>query len=575
MGKIPQHIIDQILQDTDIVSVISEYVEVKKTGANFKACCPFHQEKTPSFVVSPQKQIYHCFGCGVGGNVIGFLMDYEKMEFPAAIEKLADRLGITIERTNNKVKDNRNDAFYKINAYAQWFFEQELKKSEKTLEYIKDRHLSPEIVQEYELGYAPDSFDSLIHYFQQKKVPEKMAAQVGLIKKGQREGYYGFYRDRLIFPIRNLRGHIVGFGGRALSDKSAAKYINSPESPIYNKSKELYGFYQAKQAIGQQDQTIIVEGYTDVLSCVQLGIKNTVAPLGTSLTLDQVKSIKRYTKNIILMFDGDEAGKKAALKGVETCLKAQIHPKVILLPDNKDPGDYLQDTDISENLAIMVPNAGYALDWLFSEYYKKITAKPSDRARLIRGMTHWIQSLADPVEKTEYHKKMSQYFELHPQNNEKIVENTNNSDTFYDLDFEGLTLEARLILLFIHQSGSDLDANINKISGEIEDNQLRQLAVHVENFLKKHETFHEALAIQTAPSELQGILSKILLKGHDTQLDSDMTECLHKLRLKQSKKRLKEITAAIVQAELLNDTSLKIKLLEEKQKILGTAKQGL
>lgn len=574
MGLIPQNIIDQIIQETDIIDLIQEYIPLKKLGANYKSCCPFHQEKTPSFVVSPQKQIYHCFGCGVGGNVIGFLMNYEKLEFPDAIQKLAERASIEFKKDRSKPKDELEDKYFKVNAYAHWFFQQAFQKSKKANTYCQKRWLSEQTIQDYQLGYAPDSFEQLSTYLKQKKIPTSLAESLGLIKPGKRAGTYDFFRDRLIFPILNLRGKIVGFGGRTLSGKNEAKYINSAESPIYNKSNELYGFFQAKKEISRLSQVIIVEGYIDTLACAQLGLKNVVAPLGTSLTLNQVKAIKKYAKDIVMMFDGDDAGKKAAVKGVETCLQAQIHPRIILLPDNTDPGDFLQATEMTGTLKEMLNKAQLALDWLFAEYYKKITSNPQNRARLIRGMAHWINQLADPVEKMEYQKKMTQFFEIPPAEIQKIVEITNDSDTLQHSDPDAISLEARLIALFIQHPGDFSQFRLEDISQHFENQHLKRLASFLDKFTKKHETFDVAHAIHSMDPELHGILTRILLKGYEINIGSNTSkhikECIQKFYQQKNKKRLKEITAEIVQADLTRNTKLKLTLLKEKQKLLNT-----
>lgn len=570
--RIPEQIIDQILQDIDIIDVISEFVPLTKTGANHKACCPFHQEKTPSFVVSTDKQIFHCFGCGVGGNAISFIMQYEKLSYPEAIRKLADRLGIQIalEKHITKEEDNLSQ-YYKINAYALWFFQNQLKNSQKATSYIRNRLISNEVQKEFELGYAPDGYEALLKFLQDKNVPQTLAAHLGLIKKGDK-GYYDFFRDRFMFPIRGHYGKIVGFGGRNLSEKDQAKYINSPESPIYNKSVELYGFFQAKKEILAKKQAVIVEGYMDVLACVEMGIRNVVAPLGTSLTLAQIKKIKRYTSDMILMFDGDLAGKAAALKAVQTCLTAEIHPKLVMLPKDSDPADWLEaqqkDTQ-HKSLQEVIQEANYALDWIFVQSITDASHKTSQKVPIIRDLIEWISRLTDPIEKMEYRKKLAKYFDISETDLQKMIEITHKTDTLTNPQKEPLSLESLLVLLYIHHSDQFHNRRITELSRDFENEGLKELAEYLENLVKKCETFNVSTAIQAAPQKLQGLLSRLFLFDNPINMNSNVEECIHKFILQKNKKRLKEITAKILNAELRSDCELKDKLLKEKQTLLS------
>lgn len=578
MPQIPQHIIDQVLQNTEIVDIISETVALKKTGANYKACCPFHQEKTPSFVVSPDKQIFHCFGCGVGGNAVSFLMQYEKLEFPEALEKLAKRLGIALKSEKTSVKEDGKSRFYKINAYAQWFFAEQFEHAQKAKDYVAQRGLSAETVKTFELGYGPDSFEKLLPFLREKKVPLDDAAKLGIIKKRDSGGFYDFYRDRLLFPIRNSAGHMIGFSGRALGQNQEAKYINSPESPIYNKSTELYGFYQAKKHIIAKEQAVIVEGNIDVLACHQLGITHAVAPLGTSLTEQQVQKLKRLTTDIVLMFDGDDAGKKAALKAVQTCLTFGIHPKMIILPENQDPGDYLsQKNPKTPSLPEEIARANLAMDWIFAKSLGTASSQTSKKVSVIKELIQWLKKLSDPVEQMEYRKKLSQYFDISASDLQKMIANTSktasssphqNSDTT-DSKFlieKPESLETLLVWLFLDDPSQFPNHSISGLSADFEDNSLKRLALSLEDLIKKDETFNRALAIQSLPKDLEGIYSRILLWD---KVESNVGDCIKKFYSQRNKKRLKEITAQIVEAELKNDAPLKLKLLEKKQRLLS------
>lgn len=567
MPLIAQNIIDQVIRDSDIVGVVSEFVPLKKLGSHFKACCPFHQEKTPSFVVSPDKQIYHCFGCGAGGNVIGFLMNYEKLDFPGAVEKLADRLNIKIEHREAGPKENERDQLYKVNSYAKWFFCEHFKESEKAISYTKKRGLTQNTIAQFELGYAPESFEKLLKFLESKKVPAKLPLELGLIKRNDAGRVYDFYRDRLIFPIHNAKGLVVGFGGRTLSDKDEAKYINSAESPIYNKSRELYGLFQAKQEITKQNLAIIVEGYIDALACVQLGLKNTVAPLGTSLTAEQVKSLKRYTQNIVIMLDGDSAGIKAAVKAIETCFAALVHPKIVILADGKDPGDFLQNPSGATALHDLVAKAPAAMEWLFSESYKKATERAADRPKILHALTRWIKALPDEFEKLEFRNKLAQYFEIESRDIEKIVDITYESAIQRPLKMAPLSIEERLVYHLMSDQRGPLFDQLTESLKDIDGEMLKSVAEAVTVYRKKHETFVLSQTMQEMSIEQQGILSEIQMRAVQNPLESDLESCLKIFQQKRNKNRLKEITAQILQAETSGDTSLKLKLLAEKQKL--------
>ncbi|MBF0106513.1 MAG: DNA primase [Deltaproteobacteria bacterium] len=571
MPLIPQNIIDQILAETDIVDIISAVVHLNKAGANFKACCPFHNEKTPSFMVSPQKQLYHCFGCGVGGNALTFLMEYEKLDFVEAVTKLAAPLNIKIEADKN-ANESQRDVLIKVNTYAHWFFKDEFNKNIKAKEYIKSRNISAETVKTFEMGYAPDHFEKLIGFLNKKKVPLPAAEKVGLVKKKDGSAPYDFFRDRLIFPIHNIRGEIVGFGGRSLSANDQAKYINSPESPIYNKGRELYGLFHAKRAISQLKTVVVVEGYVDVLSCVQQGIPNAVAPLGTSLTEDQVRIIKRFADHFILMFDGDDAGKKAALKGVETCFTAQVHPRVVILPPGMDPGDFLNNgQDLTKHTSLAI----HAMDWIFSAYLDQFTEQPTKKANILRSLINWIKRLPDQFERIEYKKRLTRYFDISEQEIEKTLEIAQESYSLREFKMEDLSLEAWLLFLYINHPEEFADQGFETLIQNFENIQLKELAQQLINFLKKHETFNLSLAIQAMPDALKGVLSGIMFSAGKDQAGFSLSveSCIQKYSQQLKKRRLKEITAKILKAEVSNDHSVKLDLLREKQKLLESEGQ--
>jgi len=344
-GRIPQAFIDEIVARSDIVELIGARVPLKKSGREFKACCPFLSEKSPSFWVSPSKQFYHCFGCGAHGTVIGFLMQYEKMEFLDAVADLAQRAGLEVPREAQGARDSGSVDLHEIMGQAARFFEQNLADSARAHDYVKRRGIEAKTAANFALGYAPDSWDSLLRRFGTQDEDRQRLFQVGLIlerdtRGGERSaGFYDRFRDRLMFPIRDSRGRVIGFGGRVI-DQGEPKYMNSPETPLFHKGRELYGLYEARQARADFKRLLVVEGYMDVVRLHQAGIAYAVATLGTATTQEHLHKIFRITSEVVFCFDGDRAGRQAAWRALENALPLAQDGrelKFMFLPDGHDP----------------------------------------------------------------------------------------------------------------------------------------------------------------------------------------------------------------------------------------------
>ncbi len=346
---ISQTTIQQILARLDILDVVGDFVKLKKRGSNYLGLCPFHNEKTPSFTVSPAKEIYKCFGCGKSGNSISFIMEHEKASYVDALKWLANKYGIEVEETfaNDEQRQQMQvaDSLYIINAFAQQFFSQQLFETEEGqdigLSYFKERGFREEIIRKFQLGYSPEKRDAFTREAIAKQYNSELLIKTGLVAN-RNDQLVDNYRGRVIFPVHNHSGKILGFGARILktTDK-APKYINTPENEIYIKSKILYGSYFARQAIDKADECLLVEGYTDVVSLHQSGIENVVASGGTSLTTDQLRLVKKYTNNLTIIYDGDAAGVKAALRGLDMALEEGLNVKLVLIPDKEDPDSYV------------------------------------------------------------------------------------------------------------------------------------------------------------------------------------------------------------------------------------------
>jgi len=338
-GHIPEEIIEDIKARANIVEIVSEYVSLKKTGRNFVGLCPFHKEKSPSFTVNPEKQIFYCFGCGEGGNAVTFIMKTNEMTYPEAIRRLAARLGIIIpERKvtpSEKRRASDREKLNRINAMASAHFSKNFASTRGKVarDYMTKRGMDEAIIKDFRVGYSFDEWRNLKDFYERNGVPLALVEKAGLIIGKDNGQFYDRFRGRLIFPIVDLNGNVIAFGGSVLG-VGEPKYLNSPESPVYSKGKTLYGLYQTKDDIRKSDFAIIVEGYFDLISLWSSGIRNVIATLGTALTKNQIELVRRFTRNIVILFDPDEGGRSAVERSLQLFLEEKIHAKVVVLPDD-------------------------------------------------------------------------------------------------------------------------------------------------------------------------------------------------------------------------------------------------
>ena len=343
---IPESFIQEVLNRTDVVDVIDKRVQLKKAGANFVACCPFHQEKSPSFSVSPSKQFYHCFGCGAHGSAITFLIEFEGLTFVEAVHQIASSLGLTVpnEHIADPKKIKENFGLEEAMKIANQFYQKALRASPKAIEYLKTRGLTGKVAKEFSIGFAPDGWQNLESAFKQYDDPSLEKA--GLIQKNDKGKYYDRFRNRIMFPIINEKGQVIAFGGRVINPEDTPKYYNSPETPLFQKSYELYGLIHARKPIREKGYVVVVEGYMDVVALAQHDFKNVVATLGTATTIYHIKKLMRYTQDIVFCFDGDNAGQTAAWRAMMNALSAvtdNVRLKFLFLPDNHDPDSYIRE----------------------------------------------------------------------------------------------------------------------------------------------------------------------------------------------------------------------------------------
>lgn len=409
MGMIPKSTIDEIYDAARIEEVVGDYVHLKKRGANYLGLCPFHNEKTPSFIVSPAKGIYKCFGCSAGGNAVSFIMDLEHISYPEALKQLAKKYQIQIEEQEvspeQKQRLNKRENLYLLNEFAEKYFRNQLKTEQGQLiaqPYIKDRKISTDSVETFKIGFLANIRDGFTKHALNNGYTKELLEETGLsiFKDGK-----GFdrYRDRLIFPIHSLSGRTIGFGARILkNDKKLAKYVNSPESEVYHKSKILYGILQAKKSIVKQDYCILVEGYTDVVALHQAGIENVVASSGTALTKDQVRLIKRFTDNLTVIFDGDNAGIKASLRGIDIILEFGLNVNVLLLPDGEDPDSFSKGKTEDELTAYIKANSQNFIDFKIDLFKREDDQSIVEKTKWLRNIIRSISKVPDPLKRTVF-----------------------------------------------------------------------------------------------------------------------------------------------------------------------------
>ncbi|MCU7496454.1 MAG: DNA primase [Ignavibacteria bacterium] len=421
---IPEHKIEEVRSSISIVDVISEFVQLKKRGKNYIGLCPFHQEKTPSFIVSSDKQIFHCFGCHAGGNVFKFLMDYESISFVEAVQEIAKRSGIILDthENANPEKQSEMEVLYDINTLAAKFFSNNLLQNpagEAARKYFAGRKINLQTQRTFGLGYALPEWDGFLRHAKSNAVELEKAQQLGLIDKKDGGNYYDKFRDRIIFPIFSPNGRVIAFGGRIMEkNPNLAKYLNSPESPVYFKRKTLYGLFHSKDEIRKLDKAILVEGYIDLISLYQHGIKNVVASCGTALTEDQVQMLSRYTRNIVVFYDSDPAGIKASLRSIELLVKQNFEVKIAELPDGEDPDSYVQNVGRKEFEEAM----GRALNFL--EYqtlqYEKqgLFNDPEGQTKAIRELIQSASYVNDELKRNLLIKSIARKFNLR----EKLLE---------------------------------------------------------------------------------------------------------------------------------------------------------
>ena len=585
-GRIPQSFIDDLIARVDIVDVIDERVPLKRAGRDYTACCPFHEEKTPSFSVSPAKQFYYCFGCGAHGTAVGFLMDYGHMEFVEAIEELARRTGVEIPREVVEYRANdTTQALYDALEQAQVFYSKQLRDhdvAEKAVTYLKTRGLSGETAAQFSLGFAPPGWDTLAKHFGSAPGSNNTLIQAGLlIEKDQGRGYDRF-RDRVMFPIRNRRGQVIGFGARALGDENP-KYLNSPETPVFHKGQELYGLYEVKQANRHLDKLFVVEGYMDVVSLFQAGITNAVATLGTAATPDHIQRLFRTTPNVVFCFDGDKAGRRAAWRALENLLPAMKDGWIasfMFLPEGEDP-DSIAMAHGKQGFMRLADEATNLSTFLFDTLSSQVDLGSLEgRARLIELARPLLASINADAFKNLALQKLGQISGLNAQELAKLVldgarvpiERPNGRVRARSNSNPSLVRRAITLLLYRPKMGTLIEST----------DRLRVLAMpgaellaEVVELVKTNPTIKTGAIVERFRSHEQGRhLAKLAVEAApvlDEGLEREFTDAVRKLEQMVDEQRFSQLTAKARAGALSNEEEREFKQLVARSAGMGAS----
>ena len=601
-GLIPDNVINDIQTRCDIAEVISGYIPLKRAGRNFKANCPFHQEKTPSFMVNPSKQIYHCFGCGAGGDVFGFVMKYENIEFPEAVKMLARKAGVVIPERSEKAREEASltEKLLKANELAVHFYQDMLTKpaAAAAREYLAKRDIGADTIKEFKIGFAPDSWDSLLNLAKTRGFTPQFLSQAGLVnQRNDASGYYDKFRNRIIFPIFDARSRTVGFGARILQaggkqpaadgeDVSLPKYMNSPETALYRKSNILYGLNFSKDAVRQNDRVAIVEGYMDFLIPYQEGFHEIVASCGTSLTLDQIKLLKRFTNNVIMVYDADAAGETATLRNLELFLEEDVRIGISRLPTGYDPDSFVREKGIKAFMGL-IEKAQTLFDYKLSLLTEKYNKKTLDgKMSIINNMLPTIAKVRNAVVKFDYIRQLSEVLSVDEESVRmelKKIRDYSEKATgqkIYDhaAGEKGHASNTEKLLL-----GLMLDRNdfIGKVKGEIGDeyfhNELvKKIVCALYDFCDSKKEISASRLINHFNDQAVASFLAEVISCMDEVMDKDkcFQDCICRLKKDFMKSRLDALSKMIREAEASGDKQIMTELLVKYNSIIKTSQQN-
>jgi DNA primase len=557
--------VSEIRDRSSILEVISDYVSLKKTGKNYKGLCPFHSEKTPSFMVNEEKQIFHCFGCGEGGDVFTFLMKMGHFSFPQAVEELAKRYGVRLPRRelspNQKREVAKREVLFQINQTASEYFHDLLtrrREGEEGRKYLSQRGMGEEIIKEHRLGYSLERWDGLVQHLRERKVPLEMAWELGLILPKKKEGWYDAFRGRILFPIFDLHHRVVGFGGRVIGE-GQPKYINSPESSIYHKGEILYGLHVAKRYIPERDCVIIVEGYFDLLTLHQYGLKHCIATLGTALTTQHIRTLKRYTKNSITVFDADQAGIQATLRSLPLFLEEEVLAKTTLLPKGEDPDGFLRKgnlEDFEKRVTGAVPLIDFFFEWLMKTYdVKSIDGK----VKVAEEGVALIGKIPEKIRRNFYIKALAERLDLPESFLYEKLGSAPKDRPKAEKDLKKRFIERSLpkseemvVRLMVHSPELIPTISEEGILREFESPILQKMAEDLECLYQRKGRLDLTEALGCLEEDLRGRLCEFAFLENGLEgehREKMLKDCIQKIRKRRLKKDESELLKRIKEAE--------------------------
>ena len=576
-----EDIISRVRDSIDIVDLISGYVSLKKAGKNHLGLCPFHAEKTPSFNVNPEKQIFHCFGCGVGGDAFKFLELQEGLNFPEAVKQLAARGGIPLPAdSGSRKEDKRNEderkALLTIIADAAGYFRKELEGSAGSAAraYLKKRGVIDQVVQDFALGFARPDWDGLLRHLKQKGYAFSQMEKAGLIvKRSEAEGYYDRFRGRIIFPIRDISGHVIAFGGRVMDD-SLPKYLNSPETPLYSKSNVLYCLDKAKDPARKQKYFIIVEGYLDAIACHQYGAQNAVATLGTALTEGHLRLMRRFAQNLVLIFDPDPAGVKAAMRGLDLFVSSGMKVNVVSLPDNDDPDTFLKKNGY-EAFSSCLRKSEKFMDFVLGQVVKGgLATSIDDKVEKAGEMLGYIARLPSGIERDHYLKRTAEALDLDEGVLRQELPRQGKVPTHHATEQQapattrGRKPKAEEILIHLMLKDETIARSLQQRikPQDFTDPLYRRAVEKIFEVLGSQGTVTVSALRAEGDEELNHIIShySVLEMVYDDP-EKSCQDCVELIKQQDPEKKMKHIIRAIKEAELRGDRAELVRLIEEQQ----------
>lgn len=578
--------IEEIKSRVDIVELAGEYLTLKKAGRNYLGLCPFHSEKTPSFTVNREKQIFYCFGCGAGGNAITFLMKITNKTFPEAIKELAEKTGVLLPprltTQEGRARDSLRETILNLNLQAAKLYERTLHSSsgKGAEEYLNARGVDPETVKQFRLGFAPDSWRYLTDYIEKNNLSLKSAEQAGLIVAGKEGGFYDRFRGRLIFPIENVSGEIIAFGGRVM-DKGEPKYLNSPESPVYVKGKNLYGLARTKEEIRKKGFAVIVEGYFDLISLWNAGINNVVASLGTALTLEQLELLRRYTVDVVALFDPDEAGRKALNRSLELFLSVNMKAKALVLPEGLDPDEYVKKfgrVKLEELIADAQPLSDYYIENVLSG-----GKSFEDKREMIKNAMEFINKIDNTIEKNLFIRRVAEKAGI---DEELLKKESYRTETSVKKTVAGQQrntqikidpVEANLICLLLEYPQKTIEAEKENILSFFLQTELKMLGKKIVDAYKLLGFVD--LSVILSPDEDEALREKIfrimmeVQPVDDVMLEKIFTDNIMKIKKKWYKDQRRHVQIKMTEAQEKGNRDVLNELLKEKERLLIQEKE--